>query len=524
MHTSAPAPARSIDGAAPWDRSRVAARRDRTLLALVGMGAFAVYLAIERGRIDGWDGQVMASVGQNLLQHHSIKECCNAYGAFPLDPGPYSKFGIGYSLILAPLWHFQLARDPTGATWLGVANPLLLAATAVVLTKTGLLLGWRRSTAVLIALAFAFLTMSPLYSTTFFSEPGVTFATALAMLGVVVWDQRGPPGAPIVGLAIAIAIVFRADSIVLLGVIVPMLALFKSREALRTTWRSWTMPLAAPLVAAVAWTLWYDWLRYRNPLQVGYSGAYDSLGFSHPLVHGAALLLVSPGKSLFVYAPILIAAIPGLVFLARRRQPLTVVILVVFAARVLFYARWYTPEGGDSWGPRFLLPVCALLAIPLGETFERVLRLRRPARTRALGAIALAALASVVVQLASVLVSYRDVFVPRRPPFDAHAYHWTFGGQNHIVWNLQHIGSRQVSMPLYWFQHGATVFGVSMLVVGALMCAAATELAFVADRSARAGGERRERPPIRAVRGGAPGSPPTRTPRGGAAGSRPGGS
>ena len=361
--------------------SAARARRDFMLLSFVAIGVMAAYLAMQRGELDSFDGKAMASVGQNLLLHHSLKECCDAFGAYPRDPGPYAKFGIGYSILLAPLWHYQLTSNPEGALWLGLANPLLLTATTVVIAKTGLVLGWRRSSAVLAALAFALLTMAPIYSAEFFAEPGVTFGASLLILGFVVFQQRTGAGALLIGLGVAVATLFRPDSIVLLGLTVPLILLFHSRADLLATLRSWLPPLAVPIGVVVTWTLYYDFLRYRNPFQVGYSGVYDFRGFSTPLISGIALQLWSPGKSFFVYSPILLAAIPGFVLLARRRRPLAVVIAVVFALRILLYARWWTPEGGNSWGPRFLLPLCAVLAIPLGEAFEHLheMRARRAA-------------------------------------------------------------------------------------------------------------------------------------------------
>jgi hypothetical protein len=469
------------------------ARRDLVLLALVAIGVMAAYLAVQRAELDSFDGRAMASVAQNLIQHGSFKECCNAFGAYPADPGPYAKAGIGFSLVLAPLWHFQLQSNPNGAIWLALANPVLLTATTVVVAKTGLVLGWRRSSAVLAALAFALLTMAPLYSAAFFAEPGVTLGSALVMLGFVVWPQRIARGALLIGIGTAVAILFRPDSIVLLGPVVPLMALFHSRRALATTWRSWLPRLAVPIGLVLAWTLYYDYLRYGKLFQTGYSGVYDKAGFSTPLGHGLALLLWSPGKSFFVYSPILIAALPGLVWLARRRGPLAVVVVAMFVLRTVFYARWYTPVGGDSWGPRFLLPLCAVLAIPLGETLEHIHELRNHARTAAIGALGALAATSGVVQLSSVLVSYREVFAALGNVHDVpralrtatvdervHRYLWTFG-DNHIVWNLHHIGSTGTSPP-YWFDHGATAFGVGAIALAVVMCAAAIGIASLSDR------------------------------------------
>jgi hypothetical protein len=470
------------------------ARRETVLMTLVGIGVLAAYLALERGQIDSWDGKAMASVAQNLLQHHSLKECCRAYGAFPRDKGPYAKFGIGFTALLVPLWHFQLVSHPGGATWLGLANPLLLAATAVIIVKTGLVLGWRGSSAALTGLAFAFLTMAPLYSTTFFAEPGVTFGSALLVLGFVLWERRARAGALVIGVAIATSILFRPDSIILIAPLVVFMVLFRSRDFLVRTWRSWIAWLAIPIGLALGWTFFYDSLRYGSPFQVGYSGAYDSRGFSSPLRHGAVLLLFSPGKSFFVYSPILIAAIPGMVLLVRRRLPLAVVIGVMFALRVAFYSRWWTPEGGNSWGPRFLLPLCAVLAIPLGEAIDHVHDLPDRARRAVITGFGVLVGASILVEISSLLVSYRDIFtgIYNLSALPAsiqhivfhqrlHSYFWTIGG-NHIAWNLGHIGSKKVEMPLYWFHDGATLFGVAMLALAALACSSAIALASRSDR------------------------------------------
>jgi hypothetical protein len=458
------------------------------LLTVLAIGVLAAYLAIQRGRIVSWDGRSMASVGQSLYRHGSVAQCCHAFRAFPADHLKYSKFGIGLSLLLAPLWGPQLHTHPNGAIWLGLANPCLLVATTLVIAKTALTLGWRRSTAVPVALAFALLTMAPNYSTEFFAEPGVAFGTALAVWGYVVWSEHATRGALLVGVGVAVAVLFRADSMMLVAPIVPMLALTGRVRERIPIWRRWLFALGVPIAAAIGWTLAYDQLRFGSPLSFGYNGVYDRLGFSTPLLHGLDLLLLSPGKSLFIYAPVLLAALPGLWFLARTHRALTITIVALCIVRLCFVARWWTPEGGSAWGPRFLFPMCVLLAIPLGAAVEH-LHVMRP-RTRVIGSAGLGVLAAagLVVQFASVAVPYDAVFnaigfahelpVPHRIHAERyHEYLWGLG-HNHIVWNFEHLASAHWAA-LYWFRNGPTVFGVVMLLVAVAGCAAAVTLACV---------------------------------------------
>jgi hypothetical protein len=461
------------------------ARGDGLILALVGLGVFAAYVAIQRGKLFGFDGSAMAAVAQNLLVHHSLKECCNGFGAFPKDPGPWSKFGIGYSLVLVPLWHFQLRSDPNGGVWLGLANPLLLAMATVVLAKTGLVLGWRRSSAVLAALAFAFLTMAPEYSTEFLSEPGITFAMTLVLLGVALWPKRTTLAATLIGLGAMIAVLFRADSLFL--VVPAAAAVFATKQwrAVLTSWRKWIFAMAVPIGLALMWTLYYDWLRYGKVFQFGYSSVYDRAGFSTPLMSGIGLQLWSPGKSFFVYAPILIAALPGLFWLARSNARVVVAVVLLCVLRVVFYARWWTPIGGTfAWGPRFLMPLCGVLALPLGATIERVRDLRSGARRVAIGIFGVLAALSAVVTFSSLAVDRSQISGPignvsgirgysrQRTVINQrlHAYEWTFGA-NHILFNLRHISLDHWSS-LYWFRNGPSAFGVALVAFAALAFAA----------------------------------------------------
>jgi hypothetical protein len=472
------------------------ARGDRLILSLVGLGVFVAYLAIQRGVLFGWDGSVMASVARNLWTHRSLKECCNAFGGFPKDPGPWSPFGIGYSLVLAPLWHFQLQRDPHGAVWLGLANPFLLAMATVVIAKTGLVLGWRRSSAVLAALAFALLTMAPEYSTEFFSEPGMTLAMSVLLLGVALWPRRMSLGATLIGLGGMIAVLFRPDSVFLVLPAAGAVFATKQWRAVLGAWREWILRIGIPIGLSLVWTMYYDWLRYGKLVTSGYTGYYGKRGFSNPLIDGIGLELWSPGKSFFLYAPILIAAVPGFIWLARNSSRVVVAVVLLCVLRIVFYARWWTPTGGAfTWGPRFLMPLCGVLALPLGATIERIHELRSGARRCAIGALGMLAALSAVVQFSSIALGREDVAgaigrsvtgipITRRHLVMAqrvHSYEWTFGG-NHVVFNLRHIGSTRWST-MHWFHNGPSGFGVAMLVLAALACTAAIRAANMSDAS-----------------------------------------
>jgi hypothetical protein len=369
-------------------------RLDVAIALLVFAGVLAFYLMIQRGELVSWDGRQMAGVGRNLWVHHNLHTFGNSFGSAICPCKPYSDYGAGMSFLLAPLWGVQLSMNPRGVGWLFLANPVVLAATAAIVFGIGVELRWRRTTAVGAALVLGLLTMAPIYSTELFSEPAVTLGTAAVVLGLLRW-RRGAPSAPwIVGLAIGWSMLFRPDALLLVGAALLAVPIFVSPERLRSTAPHWIWGVALPVGCALAFNAYFNWLRYGVPLKLG----YDGLAFDNPLLDGLQRQLLSPGKGFFWYDPILLVALFGIPRLWRRDRALLVLVAWLATLRLLLYAKWPWPDGSVAWGPRFLLPWCALLVIPLGELWEGLVdHARRPSVYIRTGIATLACLSALVV-------------------------------------------------------------------------------------------------------------------------------
>lgn len=76
-------------------------------------------------------------------------------------------------------------------------------------------------------------------------------------------------------------------------------------------------------------------------------------------------LLLSPGRSLFLYNPILLLALPGLILLARHHCRWAIFILLAFTGCLLLHAAYPVFHGNCCWGPRYLVRHFSLLFIPV---------------------------------------------------------------------------------------------------------------------------------------------------------------
>jgi hypothetical protein len=263
-------------------------------------------------------------------------------------------------------------------------NPLVTAATAVVLYTLARRLDYRPRAAFALGLVYGLGTFAIAYTRTLFGEP----LAALLLLVAVLWahDGRVARAGAALGLLVGVNTVYS----VMIPIVGAYLFMPHTRvagagfTALAVTGRSEGRPynLAAiarrllafllPLALAAALLAVYNAARFGSPLSSGYHFA-EGEGFTRPILTGLYGLFLSPFRGLFLYNPILLLAIPGWWMLRQRDARLAWLMLALVAACALAFAGWWSWHGGIVWGPRFLIPVLPLAALMLAPVVERVL-------------------------------------------------------------------------------------------------------------------------------------------------------
>lgn len=264
---------------------------------------------------------------------------------------------------------------------------------------------------------------------------------ACAALGVGLWFRL--PSIALIGLILLLGIVFELVS----------LADAPARRRALLRWIAAGVIGAGPLLAAFAW---FNWVRFGSPLETGYAAVMrDRLGvdglFDTPLWFGLTGMLISPGKGIFVFNPILLLAIPGGWLLWRRDRRLALVIAAVFAVSVLLHARHSTWAGDLTWGSRYLVSQLGLLTLallpllPASGTKPR----RWSSRSRR-GAVFVGLLSlSVVIQASSVVYNYGlEFFQDRRQGLIPDGYIWR-PAESQLVRRCQNLYLHAIGRPNY---------------------------------------------------------------------------
>lgn len=93
------------------------------------------------------------------------------------------------------------------------------------------------------------------------------------------------------------------------------------------------------------------------------------------LLSGLTVLTVSPDRGLFIYSPILVFGIIGIIVFDKKQfSHLRNTLLSTILINLILYAFFNDPWGGWAFGPRYLIPSAAVLSIFAGLAIDRYLK------------------------------------------------------------------------------------------------------------------------------------------------------
>jgi hypothetical protein len=375
----------------------------RRLYAGVFLFTLSVYLLTANGHLQGPDQEYFYRMARALVldQSFAVEPLGQGAttGARGVDGRFYAQYAPGLPLALAPVVGLGHAlAGPIGSLasyhsshWdradfsarflVSYFNAPVTAATAALLARLVVQLGYALPAGAFTAFAFAFASPAWGQARSIFAEP---LQALLLLLACSLALKARPFPALLSGAAFALATLVKLTT--LLALAGPLVLLARDRCAFRRH-KMTLVFFVVPVLAAVALHGLYNLARFGSPLDTRYtSGGGAPLEFGNPLTALYGLLL-SPGRGVFVYAPaLLIVAWAWSRFWARHRN-VSLAMVALAVPWLIGHALYKDWDGGWGWGPRYLLPLVPLALTPLAICW-----LDQRARIIALGLLALGAL------------------------------------------------------------------------------------------------------------------------------------
>ncbi len=354
-------------------------------------------------------------------------------------------------------------------------NPIITTLTAALLFHFALDLGYRERTALIAALLFGLTTIVWPYTKTFFREPLTMLSLLAAAFCTHRWREAFSAHQPDrwiwLGCGIGVILLALLSKEAAL-IVLPFLFFlgFPNWDTLAQRRREAviigliTGVLALIFGMAIAYyrdQLEAVTLRYEIPLRI------QGLLVGLPSAWYAALgYLVSPGKGIWWYSPVLVLALGGPFVVGRNRWretwlPLGLTLLFAVSYAAIKGELWH---GGAGWGARYMLPLTPFLMLASLPLLREILDNRAwPPRLL----LALLAVAGMVIQLGGVYVYLHDYYTHQQS--NTGLTPWN----DNIIWSIQWsqaIGSLlfmpEATPDLFWLYPQRDLLAIGAILAG----------------------------------------------------------
>lgn len=405
----------------PIPITKMAMASDWRKSVLVSAGLFllvgAVYGWAGPGRIDMIDGQYRFEVARNIIEDGSV-QIGDPFlgGAVQGINGEYSSYGISGSIVPIPLILFAKASGmPTidrQQFFFSFTSAVFGAAGAALLFLFCIELGVAPRAALAWTFVASFATLMFPQSMTVFDQVQHGFfilaACFLAWLGA----RRDSMVLTIAGgVALAVLVNFQETYAILFPTLgLATLGDMGSTPAQRQ--RALNRFVVFVFVGGLGLLFWagFNNFRYGHFLFSG-KGVNHPSPLGNPL-YGVPGLLVSPGKSIFLYSPPTAIALVGVYRLFQRHRFLGLAIAASCLAHFALISMLSFYGGDWCWGPRYFVSILPLTALgfPFAVFTSRLARV----------AVRAVIVAGVVVQLLGISLDHHRFFYARSLP----AFFW----------------------------------------------------------------------------------------------------
>lgn len=334
----------------------------------------------------------------------------------------YSKYGIGMSVAAIPFYlagkgvATVLSIDPAYSTLFCVSmiNAIVSALACVLLYRFGCeRFGFSHQTSSILALGFGLSTMAWCYSEDFMSEPLTSFFILWSAFVITGKDpSRNCQNRILGGVLFGVTLTFRLASLVSL----PGFFFFLWQSTGQGSGEarakfSAILKFLIPVIFFVSFLFLYNYVRFQNILETGYEEGFVANGWV-----GFIGILFSPGKSIFLYNPLIIVGCLALPVFFRDQTRIAFLFGWIVLAHLLLFSFWHSWFGGWGWGPRLMLVTFPYLILPVGFLLEGK---GKVARSVVISATTL----GILIQIPSVTVNIARYYYDLRSQYQDQADH-----------------------------------------------------------------------------------------------------
>ena len=317
-------------------------------------------------------------VTENILLKHTFSIKHNPWGRIGLDGKFYSQYGLGHSLYnipfyllghhlcrFNPIFESQYRRITMFTTLLG--QPFITSLTSVLIFIFCLKLGYQKKTSFLLTVIYGFGTMAWPYAKFDFTEPILCFLILASLVAFFYFKNFGKIRYLFIGsLLLGFGIITKIVTTLIIPIVIFYLFFDINRFKLkRELWKEIIIFVTPILLGFISVGL-YNLVRFDNIFITGYKNEFELNLLSYLTKFKENI--IGPYGSIFLYSPILIFFLLGIKPFYKRHKMEGILLYSVVLVFLLFYP---LTTNECYYGPRYLVSLMPLMAIPIGEVWEK---------------------------------------------------------------------------------------------------------------------------------------------------------
>ena len=336
-------------------------RVDSNAYFLLGL-LLMIYLLTFDGKFDSIDELHLYALTESLVQQGRFYVPQMKFAAYH---NPVGSHELGLPIVAAPLYMLAKNLQPVNNIYfVMMLNPLIVALSATFIYLIARTLKYSIAASLLAAIACGLGSLEWPYALSFYREPLVGFLWLASVYNFVKWHTVANHRYLYSGLFMLLL-----SPLVKINIIfcIPFILLITQRPNQRWAWRTYLIiGIGSALGTLILFQLLHywrtgQWWNYVHILQINLNQVLLR-------IYGQ---LFSPVKGLIFYMPIIVLVAPGLWLLGKRYPILAIGVALTFlvlVGAISFYPVWY---GGQSWGPRLLIPALPLILISIASLWDQ---------------------------------------------------------------------------------------------------------------------------------------------------------
>lgn len=353
--------------------------------ALIAVFTLSVYLLTGSSDLNGnGDTDLRYQTTQAIVDHHRLwiahPMWLDTRVATGIGGHLYAFYGPGQAVFMIPLYvagkvlahHLQLPYDITTLYAARSLDLWLGAALVVMFYLMALATGYTRRTAVILSVIFGLASTAWPDAQSALEQTQVNLFLLIAVYAVWRFVRGGMNDRVwlvVSGTAMGLCVFTRYDGILYFPIVALYPAVLRWCENVRgKIVKDW-------LALGVSFLPWgliiLVWNMARFGLDKPWETGLHEATFGEPFWSGFTGLMVSPGKGLIWYLPLVFLLPWAFPRFARLHRSLAWLFIALIVVPVLFYSNVLYWHGDPAWGPRYLYTAVPYLILPVGVLIER---------------------------------------------------------------------------------------------------------------------------------------------------------